>query len=217
MRLNLRLCLLSLLSFFLFCVFTYLVISIQTSNADLQLTTLLQQIVPNWLAWPFSLLSLIGTAELTFIVWATLLLFVFLRKHILTFFSLFLYLGGLLAEITGKLLINHPGPPSQLYKGVIHLELPSSFVQTAYSYPSGHMVRMTFLIVFLFCLFDQQSTGKTKIVAKIGLTGFLILMAISRVYLAEHWTSDVVGGILLGLSLGLLAASTLPKQPSTTH
>ena len=36
--------------------------------------------------------------------------------------------------------------------------------------------------------------------------GFSILMAASRAYLAAHWLSDAIAGILLGTSCALLAA-----------
>jgi membrane-associated phospholipid phosphatase len=36
--------------------------------------------------------------------------------------------------------------------------------------------------------------------------GFLALMMVSRVYLAEHWPSDVLGGLLLGVLVAQVAA-----------
>jgi membrane-associated phospholipid phosphatase len=35
----------------------------------------------------------------------------------------------------------------------------------------------------------------------------VLLMAVSRVYSGSHWTSDVVGGLCLGLALGFVAVA----------
>jgi undecaprenyl-diphosphatase len=39
-----------------------------------------------------------------------------------------------------------------------------------------------------------------------GAVAFSVLMALSRAYLAAHWLSDAIAGILLGTSCALLAA-----------
>jgi membrane-associated phospholipid phosphatase len=37
-------------------------------------------------------------------------------------------------------------------------------------------------------------------------------MLISRVYLGEHWATDVLGGMLLGLSLGLISSAFIKQN-----
>ena len=40
-----------------------------------------------------------------------------------------------------------------------------------------------------------------------GILTLVVAMALTRIYLQEHWASDVVGGFLLGAALAGLAAS----------
>ncbi len=71
---------------------------------------------------------------------------------------------------------------------------------------------LVFLIGYLFLKTDL----KKQLPFQLMLLAAIFLMGVSRVYLGEHWTSDVVGGFFLGGSLGLFAAITLPspKAPS---
>ena len=62
-----------------------------------------------------------------------------------------------------------------------------------YPYPSGHAIRTTFLLIAL-CLLRPDRFVWTMCAA------LLVLMAVSRVYLGVHWSSDVAGGVLLGLA-----------------
>jgi membrane-associated phospholipid phosphatase len=52
-----------------------------------------------------------------------------------------------------------------------------------------------------------------KIVLAAILLCFEIIMLVSRVYLAEHWTTDVIGGVLLGV----IAAMVMLSQGSLTR
>jgi membrane-associated phospholipid phosphatase len=48
--------------------------------------------------------------------------------------------------------------------------------------------------------------GRRRVAWGLAAVGFSILMAASRAYLAAHWLSDAIAGILLGTSCALLAA-----------
>jgi membrane-associated phospholipid phosphatase len=107
-----------------------------------------------------------------------------------------IYAAGLAIEVMGKLLLYHPAPPHMFYRGM-GLLFPSGFVHTNYSYPSGHVYRFTFIIVLLLLFLAKRNT----LVYKIAFIGILGLMLVSRVYLGEHWLTDVIGGGLLGTGL----------------
>lgn len=78
------------------------------------------------------------------------------------------------------------------------------FVQhapTSFSYPSGHSSGATVLygLVASFIAQEKIQTQRWKVYLAFGIP--VILVALSRILLGVHWLSDIVGGILLGVSL----------------
>jgi undecaprenyl-diphosphatase len=61
----------------------------------------------------------------------------------------------------------------------------------SYPYPSGHALRSTILLGTV-CLLSRNG------LLRAGVVLVLLGLLASRVYLGTHWTSDVVGGALLG-------------------
>ena len=68
-----------------------------------------------------------------------------------------------------------------------------------YSFPSGHTLGIFSLACFVLLAFNI--TNKT---IQIGLALLSICVGLSRIYLAQHFMSDVLFGALLGIFIGTL-------------
>ena len=69
----------------------------------------------------------------------------------------------------------------------------------SYSFPSGHVMFYVVFFGFLwFLVFTllKQSWRRTSLL--IGLSMPILFVGISRIYLGQHWASDVLGAYLLG-------------------
>lgn len=72
------------------------------------------------------------------------------------------------------------------------------------SFPSGHAVAASVTAVAaVIALFPE---GPRRYWWGVAAGVFSLVMALSRAYLAAHWLSDAVAGVLLGASLALISA-----------
>ena len=71
--------------------------------------------------------------------------------------------------------------------------------ETGYSFPSGHSITsMVFYGYLIYLIYKYVDNRKVKIPLMIFLVLLIPVIGLSRIYLGVHYTSDVVGGFLLG-------------------
>ena len=77
--------------------------------------------------------------------------------------------------------------------------------EAGYSFPSGHsMVSMAFYGFLIYLIYKNIKNKYLKISLIVILSLLIVMIGISRIYLGVHYTSDVLGGYLLGIVYLLL-------------
>jgi membrane-associated phospholipid phosphatase len=115
--------------------------------------------------------------------------------------------AGVAIEVAMKTLIDHPGPHPA--RGLLVL---GSGELGRGSFPSGHVCRGTTMAFGTALL----AGGARRRPALVVAAGYAALLAWTVLYLNWHWTSDVIGGVLLGITAAAIVAAVPAVAPQTS-
>jgi len=181
-----------------FGVLTFLVKTTPSFAIDLRITRSIQLINFPSFSLLMSLISWAGFGpQVTIITGLIVLLIYILGLQWEAMMALIAALFSTAINVLVKDLIGRPRPTADLVNVVARLH--------DYSFPSGHvMYYLGFLGFIWFLVFSllKPSFKRSLLLVIIGIP--IVLIGVSRIYLGEHWASDVLGSYLLG-SLTLVA------------
>lgn len=176
----------------IFAILAILAHTIAYFTFDVTITHDVQAYSPFWFDALMRFLSNLGFAPQVDILAGLIILFLYVTG--LKWEAVVTLLGAVTISLLGaiiKLLVDRPRPASDL----VHV-----FTQLHdYSFPSGHVLFYTVFYGFLLFLaytLLKHSWGRTLLLIVFG--GLVGLIGISRIYLGEHWASDVLAAYLLG-------------------
>ena len=162
----------------------------------------------------FQLIAELGGIEVTSILMLGLLIYLWRGGFGADALVVLAFAGGLALEVLYKIALYHPGPP----RGIAHRDGPSvtDFLTSGSglnSFPSGHVVRA--VIAYGLIAFVVRRLASWPIARALAIPTavvLIIVVAFDRLYLDDHWESDVIGGLLLG-AIALLAATVWLDRP----
>ncbi|AKF24922.1 hypothetical protein YH65_05595 [Sulfurovum lithotrophicum] len=136
----------------------------------------------------FTWITYLGMKEILVLFLAAATVILLLYKKYNDLVALYLSLGGSAIFMSlGKLAFHRPRPETALY------------FESSYSFPSGHATLAVAFYGFLgYLLIRYAHTLKTKVNIFFGTTILILLIGLSRIYLGEHYISDIYSGYLIG-------------------
>ena len=160
----------------------------------------------DWLAASFRAITTLGGTEIAIGVAVVIAAVLWLRCRTFAVVYPVTLLVGAVINIGLKELVGRPRPPA-----------PDTGVSLA-SFPSGHTLQATLLFGLLplaVWLLTQRAVAHRLAVLLSAVA--IVAVGVSRVLLGAHWPTDVVGGVLVGLALILVAEHVLTVRTSHRH
>jgi membrane-associated phospholipid phosphatase len=179
----------ALVVFILFGIDTYLVVQNEVLPFDVPITRFVQGF--NWgpIVYPMDLINMsAGYWQVLLGIVAVVAMFIFERRA--GWLMLIGSISSLLDNII-KLLVSRQRPTVDL----VHILTPAS----GFSYPSGHAVFFTWMsFMIAVAIAPRVKPAYRPILWALAIV-VIVLTCIARVWAGDHWPSDVLGGVLLGI------------------
>lgn len=151
---------------------------------------------PEWLAEFTRDITALGSIDvLVLVTLAAILFLIFAGRRSTALYVAVAIFSGVVLNLLVKAIVDRPRPDVLLHA------IPAY----GSSFPSGHAMMSAIVYLTLASLISRILPGvllKSYVVALAVLVALLV--GISRVYLAVHWPSDVLGGWSLGAAWALL-------------
>ena len=187
----------------IFYVFSFLVKEDVFTRFDFDMTVKIQANVPTRIDLYLSWFSLLGSFEVTLLI---LVLFFIIKRKVTGIFTIGIFCFMHVVELVGKAFLDHPGTPFIFHRYALDFFFPTSYIQPGGSYPSGHAMRSAFLVILFIYVIKQTTLPKrAKLASFLAILTIYFVMAVSRISLGEHWTSDVIGGTILGAAFAVFS------------
>jgi membrane-associated phospholipid phosphatase len=175
---------------------TALVAAGATDDVDVAFTRLVQSVASYPLDLVANVNTVFGQPAVSVAIAGVLALVAWRRGPPQAWLAMALFGAVVLVGLLLKLVLDHPPPPHEYVRALwnplgTQITTPSAF-------PSGHVSRLTFLAIFAMGL-TRSSWLRATLIAFIAYTAW------ARVYIGDHWLSDGLGGLALGIAGGCAA------------
>lgn len=193
----------SLISFFITIIILIdLLIKGQLFSLNISISHFFHSIRVQWVDNLFIAITNFGDFPVTVIVAIAILFILTIKRcHIASAFWILSFGGGIFIERTLKWILHLPRP---IYEGV-----------TSFGFPSGHVLRVTVMLIFLSILLSINSKVIVKWLSFTVSLLIIFLIALSRLYLGVNWLSDVLGGFFIGWMWSAILGILYLRQPTT--
>jgi membrane-associated phospholipid phosphatase len=176
----------------IFLILAVLAHTVAYFTFDVTITQELQKFKPDWFSALMYALTWIGFAPQVDVI--SLLVVIFLFASGLKWETVVTFVNVIGISILGtgiKLLVGRARPTVDLVSVISQL--------SDYSFPSGHVLYFTAFFGFLaFLTFTLVKHAGWRWLLLVLFGGMIVLIGPSRIYVGQHWASDVLAAYLLG-------------------
>lgn len=147
--------------------------------------------------------SVLGSSEMILLITVIIGIVFIVKGNWRHFFFFFiLSVGGVLVNLGLKMLVRRARPGDE----ISYIEVfDFNFELQSYSFPSGHTMRATILLLFLmYVAFYFGKRMYMQIIAYAIYAILIVFVALSRVILEAHFFTDILGAIIISFAWFLL-------------
>ena len=150
----------------------------------------------------FPVITYLGGGVLSLLVGLVSIFLLDFRKAIIVVTSFLL--SGAVVQLLKRLVFDGEYRPIKYFEGIADIYIiPGMDMHQFYSFPSGHSATIFSLCCFLAFLISYESKAKNALIAiAIFISAFLVAM--SRVYISQHFFGDIYVGSAIGVLMTLL-------------